>query len=190
MDQVGTSAVLVEDQMQSAQKQRQTSMGELRDLLKQSSTLAAKNAHKLKASLQHHLAGLKNSLTTETLMRELSDTQLAVAMQRQVSFVMQSAKAVNSTLGLDEVEPLDYATRQTLADRQKRVERALREHLRRERDALLAGQADGGGELGGTTAVALGAGGEEDEASVEAEGTPRSARADEPGEPGVAAPGE
>lgn len=196
-DLVGASTVLVEDQMQNAQKLRQTSMSELRDVLEQSSTLAAKNAHKLQASLQHELADLKNSLTTENLLQELSDTQLAVAMQRQVSYVMQSAKAVNSTIGLDEVEPLDYATRETLIDRQKRLERKLREKLRREREeaqraydeengtGAAAGSGDG---LEGTMAVTSEVDGDAEGGEVGS--NPPSPRAAESEEPGVSAAGE
>ena len=199
-DQVGTSTVLVEDQMQNAQKVRQTSMSELRDVLEQSSTLAAKNAHKLQASLQHELAGLKNSLTTENLLQELSDTQLAVAMQRQVSYVMQSAKAVNSTIGLDEVEPLDYATRETLIDRQKRLERKLREKLRREREeAQQAYDLENG--TGGAKAGAGSGDGLDDTMAVTSEvdggdeggevgSNPPSPRAAESEESGVSATGE
>jgi hypothetical protein len=199
-DLVGTSTVLVEDQMQNAQKVRQTSMSELRDVLEQSSTLAAKNAHKLQASLQHELAGLKNSLTTENLLQELSDTQLAVAMQRQVSYVMQSAKAVNSTIGLDEVEPLDYATRETLIDRQKRLERKLREKLRREREeAQQAYDLENG--TGGAKAGAGSGDGLDDTMAVTSEvdggdeggevgSNPPSPRAAESEESGVSATGE
>jgi len=199
-DLVGTSTVLVEDQMQNAQKVRQTSMSELRDVLEQSSTLAAKNAHKLQASLQHELAGLKNNLTTENLLQELSDTQLAVAMQRQVSYVMQSAKAVNSTIGLDEVEPLDYATRETLIDRQKRLERKLREKLRREREeAQQAYDLENG--TGGAKAGAGSGDGLDDTMAVTSEvdggdeggevgSNPPSPRAAESEESGVSATGE
>lgn len=196
-DLVGTSTVLVEDQMQNAQKLRQTAMSELRDVLEQSSTLAAKNAHKLQASLQHELADLKNSLTTENLLQELSDTQLAVAMQRQVSYVMQSAKAVNSTIGLDEVEPLDYATRETLVDRQKRLERKLREKLRREREEAQrayddengTGAAAGSGDdLGDTMAVTSEVDGDAEGGEVGS--NPPSPRAAESEEPVVSAAGE
>lgn len=156
MDDIGTGAMRVEDDMAVAQKQRQNSMDELRDKLRESSQLASKNANRLKAKLQYELASIKNALTTETLMRELSDTQLAAMMQRQVAFLMQSAKCVNSTIGIDEVEPVDYATEATLKERQRKLEAQLRAHLkaemereeaaRRELEATMAFEdGDGGG---------------------------------------------
>mmetsp|Transcript_71061 Transcript_71061/g.139623 ORF Transcript_71061/g.139623 Transcript_71061/m.139623 type:complete len:368 (-) Transcript_71061:116-1219(-) len=134
VDEIGTGAMRVEDDMNVAQKQRQNSMDELRDKLRESSQLASKNANKLQAKLQYELASIKNGLTTETLMRELSDTQLAAMMQRQVAFLMQSAKCVNSTIGIDEVEPVDYATEATLKERQRLLEMQLRSHMRAEQD--------------------------------------------------------
>lgn len=132
-DAIGTGAMHVEDRMDSAQRQRQNSMDEMRDMLRESSQLASKNASKLSAKLQYELATIKNALTTEALMRELSDTQLAGMMARQAAYLMQSAKCVNSTIGIDAVEPVDYASERTLQERQRRLEAALKEQLRAQR---------------------------------------------------------
>lgn len=135
VDAIGTGAMHVEDEMNVAMRQRQNSMDELRDRLRESSELAAKNANKLRAMLHHELAAIKNALTTEALMRELSDTQLASMMGRQVGLLMQSAKCVNSTLGVEEVEAEDYASEKTLVERAARLEARLRAQLEREREA-------------------------------------------------------
>jgi len=137
VDDIGSSAMHVEDEMNVAQKQRQNAMDELRDMLKESSQLASKNSNKLRSKLQSELASIKNALTTEALMRELSDTQLAGMMARQVTFLMQSAKCVNSTIGIEEVEPTDYASEATILERRRRLEQKLREHLQRERELAL-----------------------------------------------------
>lgn len=51
---------------------------------------------------------------------------------------MQSAKCVNSTLGLEDVEPVDYASERTLLDRKARLERKLAEHLAEQKRSLEA----------------------------------------------------
>lgn len=137
VEAIGTSAMRVEDDMGAARRQRQNAMDELRDQLKGASELASKNANRLKEKLRYELAGLKNALTTEALLRELADTQLSLMMSRQVAVLMQSSKAVNSTLGIDEVDSIDYASEATLLSRQRRIEQRLKEHLLLERQAKL-----------------------------------------------------
>jgi uncharacterized protein (UPF0254 family) len=133
VDAIGTSAMHVEDEMNVAQKERQNSMDELRDMLRESSQLATKNANRLRSRLEYDLASIKNALTTETIMRELSDAEIAMMMSRQVRYLMQSAKCVNSVIGLEEVDAVDYASESTLKSRQSKLEAKLRAHLEQEK---------------------------------------------------------
>mmetsp|Transcript_13065 Transcript_13065/g.15594 ORF Transcript_13065/g.15594 Transcript_13065/m.15594 type:complete len:365 (+) Transcript_13065:60-1154(+) len=145
VDAIGTSAMHVEDEMNVAQKERQNSMDELRDMLRESSQLATKNANRLRGKLEYDLASIKNALTTETIMRELSDTELAMMMSKQIGYLMQSAKCVNSNIGIEEVDAIDYASEKTLRIRQEKLEIKLRLHLEQEKiKALEAMEGDGG----------------------------------------------
>ena len=182
VDEIGTGAVHVEDEMRAAQKERQNSMDELRDMLRESSQLSSKNANKLRSKLQYELASIKNALTTEALMRELSDTQLAGMMAAQMAYLMQSAKCVNSTIGIDEVEPADYASEATLKDRQRRLEAKLKQQLLKEREEKQAAAAEAEA-LAETVAVdgeakgddsETGRDGQESDEREEGRGTPRA----------------
>lgn len=138
VDAIGTGAMHVEDEMNVAQKERQNSMDELRDMLRESSQLATKNANRLRSKLEYDLASIKNALTTETILRELSDAEIAMMMSRQVRYLMQSAKCVNSVIGLEEVDTVDYASETTLKARQGKLEAKLRAHLEQEKQRQLA----------------------------------------------------
>lgn len=145
VDAIGTGAMNVEDEMNVAQKERQNSMDELRDMLRESSQLATKNANRLRSRLEYDLASIKNALTTETIMRELSDTEIAMMMSRQIRYLMQSAKCVNSVIGLEDVDQIDYASESTLKERQLKLDNKLRLHLEQEKQkqlSLIASQQD------------------------------------------------